>query len=117
MNETVVCPWATVCLVTGKFPAGVCDPGVPKLAERITNESGRAHETEPKSLKKSRKKGNIMNTVSQPTRDPPECEREKDKDKERERERERVREVPERECGVWKYGTRQQQIERSCVRE
>ena len=70
----MVYPWATVCLVNGKFPAGVCNPGVPKLAEGITNESGRAHETEPKSLKKNVKKskikGNIMNTVSQQTRDP-----------------------------------------------
>ena len=56
MNETVVYAWATVCLANGKFPAGLCDPGVPKLAEGITNESGRAHETEPKSLKKAGKK-------------------------------------------------------------
>ena len=70
-----MCPWATVCLVTGKFPAGVCDRGVPELAERITNESGRAHETEPKSFKKAIKKtkiqGNIMNKYSQSANERP----------------------------------------------
>ena len=35
VNKTVVYPWATVCLVNGKFPAGVCDPGVPKLPSAL----------------------------------------------------------------------------------
>ena len=37
----------------GKVPADECEPGVPELAGRITNESRQTHETEPKPFKKA----------------------------------------------------------------
>ena len=75
----------------------MCDPGVPKLAERITNESGRAHETEPESLKKADKKiqnkRQYQNEYSQSANERPTkvLARERQRQRERERERERER--------------------------
>ena len=75
----------------------MCDPGVPKLAERITNESGRAHETEPESLKKADKKiqnkRQYKNEYSQSANERPTKVLARERQRQREREREREMEV------------------------